>query len=337
MSDTEKPVGGLRPRNIVASVSARLLTLAHAQNEEYQLVLMRYGLERLLYRLGQSPYVDQFIVKGALLFTLWAQQPERERSNSSAEDPPAGTDARLMRRATRDLDLLGFGSNDIERLQQIFYELIMSETDYNDGLTFLPESVQAALIRLEQRYGGVRVQLLARLGNARIPLQIDVGFGDVVTPSPVDVAFPTLLRDQPEPHVRVYPRETVVAEKFEALVSLGMPNTRLKDFYDLWILASRFSFTGQSLSAALRATFKRRGVIIPTEAPIALTARFGDDRAKRAQWAAFVGKGKLEPGETPDLTLILATLERFLMPPCRALALNETFGAMWPAGGPWGH
>jgi hypothetical protein len=151
----------------------------------------------------------------------------------------------------------------------------------------------------------------------------------------MEVAFPALLRDQPEPQVRVYPRETVIAEKFEALVSLGMPNTRLKDFHDLWILASHFSFEGKSLSAALRATFNRRGVALPTEAPTALTARFGDDRTKRAQWAAFVRKIRLDSGETPDLTLVLATLERFLVPPCRTLAFNETFDASWPAGGPW--
>jgi len=296
---------------------------------------MRYGLERLLYRLGRSPYADQFIVKGALLFTLWAQQLERGQSGSSAEGLDASADRRLLRRATRDLDLLGFGSNGAERLEQIFQELTTVEADPGDGLTFLHETVHAAPIRLEQRYDGVRVHLLALLGNARIPLQVDIGFGDVVTPSSVEIAFPTMLGDQPEPRVRVYPRETVIAEKFEALVSLGMPNTRLKDFYDIWTLASRFSFEGRSLSAALRATFDHRGTIIPAEAPTALTARFGDDRAKRAQWVAFMRKGRLDPGDTPDLNLVLAALERFLMPPCRALTLNATFDATWPAGDPW--
>lgn len=335
MSDGGGSREGRRPRNTVASVSARLLTLAHARGEDYQLVLMRYGLERLLYRLGHSSHAAQFIVKGALLFTLWAHELERERLDASPADDAPKTDLQHLRRATRDLDLLGVGSSDSRRLEQIFRELITAETNYNDGLTFLPETVRATSIRLEQRYGGDRVHLLALLGNARIPLQIDIGFGDIVTPSPLEVAFPTLLHDQPAPQVCVYPREAVIAEKFEALVSLGVPNTRLKDFYDLWMLAHHFSFEGRSLSAALRATFARRGVTLPLEAPIALTARFGADRAKRAQWTAFMRKGRLAPGEMPELMHVLTTLEAFLMPPCRSVALDEVFDAVWPAGGLW--
>lgn len=174
------------------------------------------------------------------------------------------------------------------RLEQVFRDLCQFQfpADEDDGLTFQPETVRAAPIREEQEYGGIRVHLLALLGKARIPLQVDVGFGDVVTPAPAEVAFPTLLPSLPAPRMRVYPRETVVAEKFEAIVRLGLPNTRMKDFYDLWTLANQFAFEGDQLCAALRATFARRGTPLPTadEEPVAFTSRFGDDTTKRAQW-----------------------------------------------------
>jgi hypothetical protein len=209
--------------------------------------------------------------------------------------------------------------------------------DEDDGLTFQPETVRAAPIREEQEYGGIRVLLLALLGKARIPLQVDVGFGDVVTPAPEEVAFPTLLPDLPAPHVRVYPRETVVAEKFEAIVRLGLPNTRMKDFFDLWALANQPEFEGDLLCAALRATFGRRGTALPTadEEPVAVTARFGDDATKRAQWAAFLRKGRLAADPNPNLSEVLVVLRMFLLPPCAAMAAGQSFISMWPIGGPW--
>lgn len=349
-ADQQSDVGSAprQLRNVVASVAARLLKLAHERDEEYQLVLMRYGLERLLYRLGRSAHAGQFVVKGALLFTVWAAQTEQVEQSAarSASDeagfiPPAAgvLSAQRPHRTTHDLDLLGFGPADVARLERVFRDLCQLQlpADEDDGLTFQPETVRAAPIREEQEYGGIRVRLLALLGKARIALQVDVGFGDVVTPAPAEVAFPTLLPSLPAPHVRVYPRETVVAEKLEAIVRLGLPNTRMKDFYDLWTLANQFAFEGDQLCSALRATFARRGTALPTadEEPVAFTSRFGDDSTKQAQWAAFLRKGRLAADPKPELPGVLAVLRMFLLPPSAAIAAAQSFDSTWPAGGPW--
>ncbi len=339
-----------QPRNVIASVAARLLKLARERDEEYQLVLMRYGLERLLYRLGRSTYAGQFVVKGALLFSVWAAQTEQAEqtaapsaSNEASSRPTAASTLSAQRphRATHDLDLLGFGSADLVRLEQVFRDLCQLQLsgDEDDGLAFLPDTVRAAPIREDQEYGGIRVHLLALLGKARIPLQVDVGFGDVVTPAPQEIAFPTLLSGLPAPDVRVYPRETVVAEKFEAIVRLGLPNTRMKDFYDLWTLATHFAFEGDRLCAALRATFARRGTSLPREEeePVALTARFGDDRTKQLQWAAFLRKGHLTMESETNLPNILAVLQAFLLPPANALVRVGAFHGHWQPGGTWRH
>jgi hypothetical protein len=340
-----------QPRNVVALAAARLLKLAHERDEEYQLVLMRYGLERLLYRLGRSPHAGQFVVKGALLFSVWAAQTERAdqseagaASNETISSPTASSVLGAQRphrahRATHDLDLLGFGPADLAWLEQVFRDLCQAQLpgDGDDGLTFHPETVRAAPIREEQEYGGIRVHLLALLGKARIPLQVDVGFGDVVTPAPAEVSFPTLLHDLPAPQVRAYPRETVVAEKFEAIVRLGLPNTRMKDFFDLWALANQFAFEGDQICAALRATFARRGTALPSadEEPAAFTSRFGDDSTKRTQWGAFLRKGRLAADPKPELPDVLVLLRSFLLPPSVATAAGRAFDSTWPVGGPW--
>lgn len=299
------------PRNLAASVHGRLLTLARQRREELEYLLTRYALERLLYRVGISPHAGQFVLKGAVLFAVWTDQPHR---------------------ATRDLDLLGHGDPAPPRLVAIFRDLCALPID-GDGLVFDPTSVQASPIREDQEYEGVRVQLTARLGQARLPLQVDVGFGDAVTPAPVEVAVPTLL-DLPTPRLLAYPRETVVAEKFQAMVLLGIANSRMKDFYDLWTLARRFDFGGPTLARALAATFDRRRTALPAAAPLALTPAFSADTAKQAQWRAFVRRGRLVD-DPPDLDDVVAALASFLMPPARALASGRSFIQHWPAGGPW--
>jgi hypothetical protein len=170
------------------------------------------------------------------------------------------------------------------------------------------------------------------LENARIPLQIDVGFGDAVTPSATNVRYPTLL-DFRAPTLRAYQRETVIAEKFQAMIVLGIANSRMKDFYDLWVLARDFAFDGSPLSRAIRATFRRRQTALPTSAPLALTAEFAADAAKRKQWQAFLRKSKLDVGAR--LTEVVVVLRDFLMPPVQALATGELFEQKWPSGGPW--
>ena len=197
---------------------------------------------------------------------------------------------------------------------------------------FLDASVRVERIRDGQAYGSVRVRLAADLDRARIPLQVDIGFGDAVTPGVVEAEFPTLL-DFPAPRLRAYPRETVVAEKFEAVVRLGMANTRMKDFYDLWAMATTFEFTGESLAAALTATFQRRGTALPLERPVALRADFAADPGKRTQWSAFLQRVGVSPAL--NLESVVEVLRRFLLPPSSATAQGEPFYQEWPAGGDW--
>lgn len=300
-----------RPHNMVASVHQRLLNLAVKRQEPFQVVLTRYALERLLYRLGQSDAANRFILKGALLFWLWDEQ---------------------LHRATRDLDLLGSGDNSVEQCEQLFRALCALPVEA-DGLIWLPESVEVRQMREDEEYEGLRVQLEARLGNARIPVQVDIGFGDAVTPAALEVEFPTLL-NFPAPRLRAYPRETVVAEKLWILVQLGMANSRLKDFYDLWVLGHRFSFEGAMLAQAIQATFARRRTPLPGETPLALTATFAENQGKQVQWQAFLRKGKLEV-EASGLGAVVNFLQGFLLPPMQALTSHQPFLLIWPAGGPW--
>jgi len=201
-------------KNLPASVRQRLLNLSRERGEDFNFTLTRYANERLLYRLARSPYRDQFVLKGAALFQVWSES---------------------LYRPTRDVDLLGFGDSTATGIGSVFHELCVLEVE-PDGLRLLPDSVRAEEIRDQQEYGGLRVHLMADLDGAQIALQVDVGFGDAVTPGIEEADFPTLL-DFPAPHLRTYPRETVIAEKFEAMVRLGIVNTRMKDFYDVWQLA----------------------------------------------------------------------------------------------------
>lgn len=300
-----------RPRNLAASVRHRLMELARKQGEDFQLVLTRYVIERLLYRLTQSNHADQFVLKGAMLFRLWADQPHRP---------------------TRDLDLLGKGEASPEALAGVFRDVCTVVVE-DDGLTFEPDSVTAGQIREDQEYEGVRVECRAHLGQARITLQIDVGFGDVVVPRATQVTYPAML-EFPAPILKAYPRQAVVAEKFQAMVALGIANSRMKDFFDLWVLAHGFAFKGSSLSQAIRATFRRRKTDLLDQPPLALTPAFGTDEAKMKQWAAFLKRGKLDAGGA-SLEQVCAFLNGFLMPPTQALATGEMWARHWPAGGPW--
>ena len=203
----------------------------------------------------------------------------------------------------------------------------------DDGLVFSPDSVTVEAIREDQEYGGQRVKLEARLAGARIDLQVDVGFGDAITPEAETVEYPTLLGMEP-PRRRAYPRETVVAEKLEALVKLGMANSRMKDFFDLAVLARSFGFSGPVLRDAIAATFQRRGTAIPTELPLPLTDAFAKDGAKRAQWKAFVSRSSLA-SKAGDLEQVLAELNAFLVGPMVAAGREARFEERWEAGGPW--
>jgi predicted nucleotidyltransferase component of viral defense system len=296
-------------KNLTASVRQRLMNLARARKEEFGLILTRFGIERLLYRLSQSEYRSVFVLKGALLFELWTNRPHRP---------------------TRDLDLAGRHGNTVAGMKNVFAEICAQPVE-SDGLAFDPKAVRAETIREELAYQGVRVRCLARLGNARIPLQVDVGFGDVITPGPVRLDYPTLL-DFPAPRLQAYPRETVVAEKFHALVKLGLTNSRMKDFYDLWTLARDFEFDGRVLTQAVEATFRRQKTEMPAADPLPLTAEFAESKA--GQWRAFLQKNGLE-AEGATLERVTDDLQKFLLPPARALAAKTKFALGWQARGPW--
>jgi hypothetical protein len=298
--------------NLPASVRQRLLTLAKARNEDFQRVLVQYALERLLYRLSRSQYADRFILKGALLFTLWMEEPHRR---------------------TRDLDLLGAGDPSPERLTPLFQELCTLVVEA-DGLVFDAGSVIARPIREENLYGGVRVNLKAFLDAARIPLQIDVGFGDAVTPVPTVIRFPTLL-EFPAPSLRAYAQETVIAEKLSALVALGLDNSRLKDFFDLWTLAQHFPFDGERLGEAISATFARREMSLPVGTPVGLSEVFSSNAAKQTQWRTFLQQSASPPRQTLALDEVIAFIGTFLLPVLSTLSSSGTRTGMWPPGGPW--
>jgi len=300
-----------RPRNLAASVRHRLTELARKQREDFQQVLTRYAIERVLYRLGRSPYRDKFVLKGAMLFRLWTDQ---------------------LRRPTRDLDLLGMGDHSALQLVKVFKDVCALAVE-DDGLVFDAGSVRGERIKEDQEYEGVRVHCECRLGQARIDLQIDVGFGDAVTPRAVKAVFPAML-EFPAPEVQAYPQPTVIAEKFQAMVVLGIANSRMKDFYDVWILARDFEFDGPTLKRAIGATFDRRRTALPTEPPLALTAEFGEDAAKVRQWEAFIKKSKLDVGGI-GLQQVCVFLRDFLMPPTQALTGERAFEQTWAPSGPW--
>jgi predicted nucleotidyltransferase component of viral defense system len=293
------------PRNIGASVRARLLERARAERSDFQTLLTRYALERLLYRLSASPHRDRFILKGAMLFVTWVADPFRP---------------------TRDLDLLGHGDSDAEAIGETF-RAICAQPVTDDGVTFDVVALTAAPIREEVEYGGVRVRTTATIAGARIPIQVDIGFGDAITPAAIEIDYPALL-DAPAPHLRAYPVETVVAEKFEALVTLGVANSRLKDFYDLWVISRTFELRREAVVAAVQRTFERRGTILPSDIPVGLTDEFA--QAWAAQWRAFLGRDRM--AAAPEaLAVTIADLRVFLMP----LVVGLDNQRVWQPSGPW--
>ncbi len=300
-----------RGKNTAASVRDRLLALSRERSEDFQLLLTRYGLERLLYRLSKSSYQNRFVLKGAMLFLLWGDRPHR----------PTG-----------DVDFLGFGDSGEADLRAIFRELCDIPVE-DDGLALMADSVQVEVIRDQTEYGGLRVRLFGDLAGARVTIQADIGFGDAVTPEAEEIEYPTLLGN-PAPHLKAYPRETVVAEKFQALVNLGMANSRMKDFYDLWVIAREFDFDGLILSEAIHNTFSRRRTSLPEHTPSGLSPEFYEDAHKNNQWNAFIRKG-MAVTSPPSLMEVCLFLETFLRPPTQALVQEMEFRSKWEPGGPW--
>jgi predicted nucleotidyltransferase component of viral defense system len=283
--------------SVSASVHARLVSHARATGDVALDVMVRYANERLLYRLAQSAGGQDFVLKGATLFTVWFGRPHR---------------------ATRDIDLLGRGQPDVLAMVERFRALCTTEVE-DDGLAFDPESVVGTPIREDAVYLGVRVRLVAHLGRARLPVQVDIGLGDAVYPLPETATLPTLL-PFPAPTLRCYRPETAIAEKLEAMVVLDLANSRMKDFYDIRLLAQRFTF-GPELGRAIRATFARRATPLPETLPVALTERFALDATKQTQWNAWVRKSRA-PGAA-SLPEVVADLAAFLGPHLEAARASE--------------
>ncbi len=293
------------PEHIDVAVRQRLLNLSRERKEDFNLILTRYAVERFLYRLSCSEYAEKFVLKGAMLMAIWMGHSHRP---------------------TRDLDLLGFGESSEEALRRIFEEICRVEVE-RDGLAFDLSSIAIEEIRGDQEYSGRRVKLIANLGSARIRVQIDVGFGDVVTPKAKPVEYPVLL-DFRAPRVRAYPKETLIAEKLQAMVALGMANSRMKDYYDIYVLSQTFSFDGLDLVSAITATFKRRDTPIPIDIPFGLSDEFATNRDKVSQWKGFTNRSGLG-GLDVDFAQIVGALRNFLLGPLRAAASGRPFKQKW--------
>jgi predicted nucleotidyltransferase component of viral defense system len=292
------------PRNIGASVRARLLDRARTAKTDFQILLTRYALERLLYRLSVSDLRERFVLKGAMLFAIWRDDPFRP---------------------TRDLDLLGSGDSDPATIAASVRS-ICSIAVPDDGVVFDVAGIEASPIRDDTEYAGVRVRTNASIAGARLPIQIAIGFGDAITPEAVEIVYPVLL-DAPAPVLRAYPPETVVAEKVQSIVSLGVANSRMKDFYDLWMIAQTFAFAGAVLRDAVQRTFERRRTSWPEQTPAGLSDAFAGE--KDTQWRAFLARDRLGAAP-PTLIEVTEDLRAFLLP---MLARKKL--ASWPPGGPW--
>jgi len=297
--------------NLPASVHQRLLNLDPARTHDFTPVLRRYAFERWLYRLGKSDHAESFVVKGAMLFVLWTSD---------------------LPRTTMDLDLLGIDTLTEAGLRRVFSRIGRMKVE-PDGLTFEANKIAFEPIRDEAEYHGLRVKFMARLGDIRIPLQVDIGIGGSVWPEPEYVLYPTLL-DMPAPRIRVYRKETTIAEKLDAMLELGMVNSRMKDFYDIAVLGDLFSFSGTELQRAVRVSLKLRKLTSLSELPVAFTDEFAQDKDKNIQWGAFlrrIGKSSV----ALPLQQVVIKIRNFLLPVLQTLNARTEFNEVWEPGGPW--
>lgn len=302
---TQRPL-----RNVAASVHQRLLNLAQSTGRPFNELVQYYAIERFLFRLSKSRHGERFVLKGALMLLVWR----------------AG-----VTRPTRDIDLLGRMSNDLEAVRTVIAEVCRQPVD-DDGLSFDPDSVATEHIAENADYEGVRAKFRGRLGNARLAMQVDIGFTDVITPEAVRITYPSMLQ-QPAAELEAYNRETTIAEKYEAMVKLGELNSRMKDFFDVWLLAGGFEFDGPTLAKAIRKTFTRRQTELAPE-PVCFTDRFARDPTKTAQWNAFVRNIHLN-SMAPEFPEIIEHVKAFLQPLVIRIAANDEVDIQWQPGGPW--
>jgi len=298
-------------KDIVSSVRQQLLNISRKRGEDFQFCLTRYALERFLYRLSQSPHAERFVLKGALLLMSWTEEPYRP---------------------TRDLDLLGFSDPGSASLVGMLTDICLTAVA-PDGLVFDADSLAIEEIRRELDYEAQRIKMMAYLGEVRIPLRIDIAFGDAVSPSPVKTVYPALL-ELPQAYVRAYRKETVVAEKVQAAIVLGIRNSRMKDFFDLLWLSRLFAFDGRALVGAIQATFNRPKTNLPTRVPFPLTEAFASDPVKQIQWRAFLRKSDIShmPAE---IEKVISELASFLVLPLEYASGAKVLDRSWKPGGPW--
>jgi hypothetical protein len=297
-------------RDVGASVRQRLLNKSKEQARPFQELLAYFAMERFLYRLGQSKHAESFVLKGALLLKVW---------NAPHSRP------------TMDIDLAGRTSNELQHLAGIVKELCEAPVE-SDGVEFDGHSIEIGRIKEDAEYEGARVQFVATIAKARIRMQIDIGFGDVITPEPLRIAYPAIL-EFAAPELRAYPKETVVAEKLEALTVLGLLNSRIKDYFDLALLARTQNFSGEVLRDAIIATFRNRGTVIESE-PVGLTEAYFMDGAREVQWRAFAKRSMLAD-KTIELVALVVEIRAFLLPVLAYIVDGRPSLGKWPAGGPW--
>jgi predicted nucleotidyltransferase component of viral defense system len=297
--------------NVPASILQHLRDYSSKKHVDYGLTLSNYSIERFLYRLSKSKYADQFVLKGAQLFRIWSDIPFRP---------------------TRDLDLLRFGSADIKELVQIFQEICKTTTDIQDGIEFLPDTVRGEAIREQAEYDGIRIRLEYRIGRTGQFMQIDIGFGDTIVPAASEISFPSML-DMPSAKLKSYPCETVIAEKVEAMVSLGVANSRMKDFFDVYKLSQELEFDGKVLQHAVQSTFTRRKTSIPQEIPLAFIEELSSDKSKRGQWTAFVARAGGLSGT--NFEQVIQHIGDFIAPVFQAISKDETLNLIWKPGQGW--
>ena len=278
---------------LTTSIKARLKNKAREQGRPFNDILQFYIIERFLYRLAQSAYAERFVLKGALVLI--------------ALDVPS-------LRPTRDIDLLGQTKNDLQHIADIFRQICLLQLPVADGVWFDSDSISISPIAENTKYSGARIRLMAYLGKARIPIQIDIGFGDALTSAPQQIRYPCLLTDLPAPQIRGYPVETIIAEKVQTMVALGWLNSRLKDFYDVWVLLENIPPSPAVLRDALERTFNYRGTPIPTTIPVAWTEDFA--REKQMAWQAFLSRNGLN---APPLVEVVQRLQALLLPHFRVL------------------
>jgi hypothetical protein len=304
---------GKTPKDPAASIRVRLLDHAKRHGDDYQRILTRYAIERLLFRLSQTEASERYVLKGAMLFVTW---PEH------------------VFRPTSDLDLLGHGDPDPDTITELFTRICQIEFA-DDGIIFDPATLKVEPVREADKYQGVRLSLKGELARAVIPVQVDIGFGDHVYPPPTRRTFPSLLPDLPLAHILMYPPETVVAEKFEAMIRFGEANGRIKDFHDIWVTTRTFSFDLPSLVEAVSGTLRRRETAIPSEMPVGLTEAFAMIAEERGLWTGFLRRNPptLQPPPFADLQ---QELRRFFGPVIASLTLPEGAKGRWdPDGGAW--